>query len=192
MFFASLAEFNSYTHNVCGEKEKQPPLHSLAKFQLCLDVPLALALCFAPLDSCRNVIPQQTGLVWRCYLPAWKWTCLGISTCCKFQVLIKKIHWSLDNISSLQNSFLFMPIFFLFDGNLLLGVQILKVGMILFVFILICQVQLLKSFGNYVLFPEFRQKEMFTNKYTIKLLICISEIIWRKRELKFLPIGSHL
>lgn len=178
---------------MCVERKRNNPPALSRKIPAMSGCAIGISIVLCPpgfLQECNSTADRVSMSL---LPPCLEMNMLGHSTCCKFQVLIKKIHWSLDNISSLQNSFLFMPIFFfLFDGNLSLGVQKLKVGMILFVFILTCEVQLLKSFGNYVLFPEFRHKEMFNNKYTIKLLICISEIIWRKSELEFLPIGTHL
>lgn len=51
--------------------------------------------------------------------------------------------------------------------------------------------QLLKSFGNSGFFPEFRHKEMLSNKYATKVLICISEIIGRKSELKMESVFTY-
>lgn len=138
---------------MCGGKRETAPLHSLGKFQLCLDVPLALALCFASLDFCRNVIPQQTGLVCHCYLHAWRCMCLGMSTSCKFQVLIKKLHQSLSKISSYIILFSSCLIF-LFYGDFLLCVQKLKVGTILFIFFLNILSATTEVFWEFWLFPR--------------------------------------
>lgn len=178
---------------MCGGKREAAPLHSLGKFQLwCLDVPLALALCFASLDFCRNVIPQQPGLLCQCYLCAWSCLFLGMTVCIKFQVSTKYFPQTLPKISNLYLGF-----FFLFLSNcfvllqFFVWVQKIKVGAtkstnsILFIFFPNTLSATTEVFCELCFVSlECRRKEILNNKYAIKMLICISEIIWRKCELK--------
>lgn len=105
VLFASLVEFNSYMWKWCGGKREAAPLHSLGKFQLCLDVPLALALYFASLGFCRNVTPYQPGVVCHCHLCALRFMCLCMGLCIRFRVLIKYFPQSFPKITNLHDFF---------------------------------------------------------------------------------------